>query len=277
MNTLTLKLSHSSDSEQKGDIMSYTNETTHNSIPLPLGTDKTTFMDYNESMETLDTVVFGAVGDAATAVSDAADAKTAAQSATSDVATLTASLATTDATVASQGTAITNLGNKINDVDSDLSDAICSVVEATATAAYAHAVGEYFWYNDTLYKTTQTIAVGDTIVPNTNCETVTVTTELLGVIGRVATLEKSAFGGVVDIKSTVPYTATSDGYFLFNNKQSTSGSCQLKINDTVVNTLYAADIGNYGGDCIYVKKGCVLDIANNTFDSDYAVFFRPFA
>lgn len=158
--------------------MSYTNETTHYGIPLPLGTDKTTPMDYNTSMEALDTAVFGAVGDAATAVSDAADAKSAAQTATSDVATLSASLAETDATVATHGTAITSLGNKIDDVDADLSDAICSVVESTATATYAHKVGEYFWYNDTLYKATQSIAVGATIVPNTNCVTVTVTDEI---------------------------------------------------------------------------------------------------
>ena len=44
--------------------MSYTNETTHYGIPLPLGSDLTTPMDYNESMQAVDTALFGAVSDA---------------------------------------------------------------------------------------------------------------------------------------------------------------------------------------------------------------------
>ena len=52
----------------------YTNQTTHYEIPLPLGTDLTTPMDYNESMQAIDTAVWGATQDAATATSDAANA-----------------------------------------------------------------------------------------------------------------------------------------------------------------------------------------------------------
>lgn len=159
--------------------MSYTNETTHYGIPKPLGTDLTTPMDYNNAADAIDTAVWGAVQDAAQATSDAADAKTTANNAAGAVTTLEGTVTTLEGTVGTQGTAITNLGTEVSDVRADLSDAICAVKEPTATAAYAHAIGDYFWYNDTLYRTTSTIAVGDTIVPNTNCETVTITSEML--------------------------------------------------------------------------------------------------
>ena len=54
--------------------MSYTNETTHFGIPLPLGSDLTTPMDYNEAFEAVDGALFGAQGDASTANENAAAA-----------------------------------------------------------------------------------------------------------------------------------------------------------------------------------------------------------
>ena len=41
--------------------------------------------------------------------------------------------------------------------------------EMTSTASAAHAVGDYFIYNDLLYETMAEIAVGDTIAEGTNC------------------------------------------------------------------------------------------------------------
>jgi hypothetical protein len=50
--------------------------------------------------------------------------------------------------------------------------------EASATSAHAYAVGEHFIYNDTLYRATAAIAIGDTITPDTNCVATTVMTEV---------------------------------------------------------------------------------------------------
>ena len=158
--------------------MSYTNETTHYGIPKPLGTDLTTPMDYNQAADAIDAAVWGAVQDAATAVSDAASAVSTAGSAASDVSAMGTRVTTLEGTVATQGTAITGLTGDVADVRADITDNICAVKEATATAAYAHAIGSYFYYNDILYRTTTAIAVGDTIVPNTNCTAVTVATEM---------------------------------------------------------------------------------------------------
>ena len=172
--------------------MSYTNETTHYSIPLPLGTDLTTPMDYNESMEALDTAVWGATQDAATATSDAADAKQTAQGAAGDVATLSETVTGLSGTVTEQGQAITGNTNAIGALKTDVYDMISSDSETSATATHQHLVGDLFIYNDTLYVTTVQINVGDTIVPNTNCNTTTIEAQLgadSGLDGRVTTLE----------------------------------------------------------------------------------------
>lgn len=158
--------------------MSYTNETTHYGIPKPLGTDLTTPMDYNEAADAIDTAVWGATQDAATAVSDAASAVSTAEGAASDVSALGTRVTTLEGTVTTQGTAITGLASDIADVRADVTDNICAVKEATATATYAHAKGTFFYYNDILYRTAVAIGIGDTIVPNTNCEAVTVATIL---------------------------------------------------------------------------------------------------
>ena len=86
--------------------MAYTNETTHFGFPLPLGSDLTVPMDYNESLEEADTALFeaqtnaaGAVGTAGNALTVANEAKTEAQSATdtANSATATAQAAATAA------------------------------------------------------------------------------------------------------------------------------------------------------------------------------------
>ena len=57
-----------------------------------------------------------------------------------------------------------------------------AVTEATSTATYAYEAGSYFFYDGTLYRATDDIAIGDTITPypttGYNCRAVTVGTEL---------------------------------------------------------------------------------------------------
>lgn len=50
--------------------------------------------------------------------------------------------------------------------------------EASATAATAHAIGDYFIYNNKLYRATAAISVGGTITPNANCVEVSLEEEL---------------------------------------------------------------------------------------------------
>lgn len=68
--------------------MSYTNSTTHYGLPLPLGTDLTVPMDYNQAMNDIDEHLFDAETDASTAATAAANAVETANDAAADVADL---------------------------------------------------------------------------------------------------------------------------------------------------------------------------------------------
>ncbi len=159
--------------------MSSSNFTTHYSIPLPLGTDLTTPMDYNEAAEAVDTALFAAETDAGNASEAAAAAVTTANAAADAVDTLSGDLSQEKAKIVALQTRVTNAENEIDDVRADSSDMITAYNEPTATASHAYAIGDFFIYNNTLYKATAAIAIGATIVPDTNCETTNVSTELI--------------------------------------------------------------------------------------------------
>lgn len=159
--------------------MSYTNETTHYGIPLPLGTDKTTPMDYNESMQEIDTVLFGAKTDSDSALRKAQQVETGLSQTNDNLSSVAGRVTTLEGTSVTQGNAIQQNAQNIADVRADALDMIVAKDEGTAqVATVAVAKGEYFRYNDVLYIATQNIAVGNTIVPNTNCKATNVGTEL---------------------------------------------------------------------------------------------------
>lgn len=162
--------------------MASTNFTTHYSIPLPLGTDLTTPMDYNEAAEDIDTALFGAVTDAGNASEAANEAVNTANTASAAVDEIGADLALEKAKIVQLQTRITAAENDIDDVYTDVTDMITAYKEPSATSTHAYAIGDYFIYNETLYKATAAISIGDTIVPNTNCETTNVSSELKNTI-----------------------------------------------------------------------------------------------
>lgn len=158
--------------------MSYTTGTTHYNLPQTVGSDKRDWFDTNEAFAEVDTALYGAVQDTAQAGLDItalqSDVSTINGKLSTDegnITTLQGKVSSLESTVASQSTELT-------DVRRDLQDNIESNHEATATSTHAYAVGDYFFYNDVLYKATAIIGVGDTIVPNTNCTGVTVMSEL---------------------------------------------------------------------------------------------------
>lgn len=159
--------------------MSYTNETTHYGIPLPLGTDKTTPMDYNESMQEVDTVLFGAKSDSDSALRKAQQVEEGLSQTDETVSSINGRVTTLEGTSVTHGNAIQQNAQNIADVRADALDMIEAKDEGTAqVATIAVNKGEYFRYNDVLYIATQNIAVGATIVPNTNCKATNVGTEL---------------------------------------------------------------------------------------------------
>ena len=221
--------------------MGYTRETTHFGFPLADGSDLTTPMDYNQSLEEADTALFeartnatGAVGTAGNALTVANEAKAEAQSATSAAASATAT-AQAAATAANAAVA------EVAEAKDDALDMICAVVEETATAQYKHeptkdGLNYYFRYNDILYKTTVVINVGETIVPNTNCAATNVATEL-------AIEAPQSAKNIVDVSAKISATT---GITVFALLDTDSGIIDIAArghgslpNETIVLTLDA--------------------------------------
>ena len=158
--------------------MGYTNETAHYGLPLPLGSDKTTPMDYNTALEAIDTQIFANASDCASFDTRLDTAEDNISTAQGDITSIDGRVTTVEGKVSTlEGTA-TSQGNEIKDVRNDCEDMITAYNEASATSTHAYAVDDYFIYNDVLYKATDAIAIGDTIVPDTNCTTTNVTTEV---------------------------------------------------------------------------------------------------
>lgn len=87
-----------------------------------------------------------------------------------------------------------NAGGELRNIHDTAGRQMIAPIELTSTATAAHAKGEYFIYNDTLYEATSAIAVGGTITPNTNCTAVPdgVSNEFGGEISQL----KSALNGI---------------------------------------------------------------------------------
>ena len=185
--------------------MSFENGTTYYGLPITQNNDTRDWFDTNEPFEAIDAAIHSAVETASSGASDIAIIKNDISGAGGINDRLTAaegSITTLGDDVAIINGQITNLSSKITDVSQDAEDMICAFNEESATSTHAYTLGKYFIYNDVLYKATDVINVGDTIVPNVNCAATNVTTEILAIEGG---------GGGTVIASAVSYDNTSSG------------------------------------------------------------------
>lgn len=157
--------------------MSYTNKTEFYEIPLPIGSDLYNPMDYNESMEAVDTALHTSVTNASTAVDTANSAAETASEVATGLEALSGTVNEEKGKLTALTARVTAAENEIDDVRADSNDMICAYNEPTATSTHAYSIGDYFIYNNVLYRATAAISVGNTIVPNTNCEATNVTSE----------------------------------------------------------------------------------------------------
>lgn len=159
--------------------MSYANGTQFYNLPQTVGTDKRDWFDTNVAFAAIDAALHAAVvGQAADAEAiSTINSKLAADEA--DIAALQTASSSQAASISTLQTAVNGQATQIADVRQDAEDMITANNEgAAATSTRAYAIGDYFIYNDVLYKATAAIAIGDTIVPNTNCEATNVDTEI---------------------------------------------------------------------------------------------------
>lgn len=132
--------------------MAYTNETTHFSIPLPLGSDLTTPMDYNTAAAAVDAALFEAQTNASQAATDASNAVDTANQAASDVGDLGGDLnrLTGRVTALEQSDVIQD--NKIDNLEIKVPTKFDSVGIADAYVnGLTYAVGDIVTYNGQRY------------------------------------------------------------------------------------------------------------------------------
>lgn len=170
--------------------MSYTNGTTHYNLPLTTGADKRDWSDTNQAFSDVDAALYGAVQDTAQAELDIDALETRMDTAEQNISTNTGNIAGLDTRVTTVEGAVTSLSGQVTDTRQDLEDMICAFNEASATSTHSYAIGDYFIYNDVLYRAIQTIAIGDTIVPDTNCTTTNVSSELLNIRNDIPTTDE---------------------------------------------------------------------------------------
>ena len=151
---------------------------------------------------------------------------------------------------------------------------ICAYNEPTATSTHAYSVGDYFIYNDVLYRATAIIGVGDTIVPDTNCTSTNVTTEIA-----------SAVGDIDDFKYNNPITNISSAYdststyafgdivsFIDSSHIGKIYKCATAINTP--ETFTPAHWTEVNVDGLYAKHSRVVATANVTNATTYTDFLN---
>lgn len=142
--------------------MSYTNETTHYSIPKPLGTDLTVPMDYNDAADAIDQALFDASTNATEAVTAAANAVEAAAEAVEDVGDLGTEVNNLKGrTSALEATEIIQ-NNKIDNLENQGATKFDSAgIADPYVNGLTYAVGDVITYNGQRYKCTTAVVAAE--------------------------------------------------------------------------------------------------------------------
>lgn len=180
--------------------MSYANGTEHYNLPQTVGTDKRDWFDTNSAFAAIDAALYAA------ATGQAADAE-AISTINGQIVDIQGNITTLQGTVGGHTTqigalqaSVSGLSNTVADVRQDAEDMISAYNEGAAEiSTHAYSIGDYFIYNDVLYKATAAIAIGDTIVPNTNCQATNVTTEIKAV---EASIPADKVGDLADLTTS---------------------------------------------------------------------------
>ena len=261
--------------------MSYAKGTTHYNLPQTMGDDKRDWFDTNEPFAAVDAALNGAVEEVAVLDKDVTTLKSDMETAKTDIVGLKAYDTQNDVKVSALQTLTAQHTVDIENVRQDSEDMICAIEEGSATASYAHEIGSYFRYNDTLYITTVPINVGDTIVPDVNCSTTDVVSRL-GNADEISRLKTQV--GDKDISS---YGASVTDAIANSNVKVLDGEL-YKLSDGAWSKYFEATrvdislgssdyITSYSSPLCYVLNGVVfimfhIKTANNlTKDTNYTV------
>lgn len=262
--------------------MSYTNETTYYGLPLPTGSDKSTFTDNNTAFQAVDAALHTAYEQSGAATEDIVAIK-------ATVANLIQADIDFQSDLNTEKGKIRNLQDKevlqdaeIAAVEADAQDMITAYNEPTATSTHAYSIGDYFIYNDVLYRATQSIAIGDTIVPDTNCTSTNVVTELLAFTDyEEGTFQRSS--GTISANSLKRYGNTVNCVFAMSGNDApirTSiavvpvgfrpahpkfGMCTISITDGFISTPIKIDVDGLVS-CPFASAESTPDVIEFAFE-----------
>ena len=194
--------------------MSSTSTTQYYGLTQYVGTDKPDFADNNVAFRDVDAALHGVVQDAEGFATDITNLQTDVAAAQSAITTLQTDLDTAEAAIVTINNKDLAQDAEIARVDTNSKDMITAYNEASATSTHAYAIGDYFIYNNVLYKATAAIAIGDTIVPDTNCTTTNVTSELIQL--------NSDLSDIVMVNKTITMSGTTAQITLDDNIGSTN-------------------------------------------------------
>lgn len=159
--------------------MSSTTTTQFYGLTQYIGNDKPDFADNNTAFRNIDADLHQVVQDSQGFSSDIAGLTETVGNLNTDLTNLSGDLDGEKAKIVALQNKELSQDGEIERVERNAQDMIVAYNEASATSTHAYAVGDYFIYNNVLYKATAAIAIGATIVPDTNCTTTNVTSELI--------------------------------------------------------------------------------------------------
>ena len=134
--------------------MSYEHGTQHYNLPQTQGSDTRDWFDTNEAFTDIDAAIWAAKETAEAASGDLTQVEADIVNLQGKDVELEADITDLKGRTETLERSASRTAERVEEVNQDLKDGICAVEEASATAAYQHLTGTFFWYNDTLYKQT---------------------------------------------------------------------------------------------------------------------------
>lgn len=239
--------------------MSYANGTTHYNLPQTVGSDKRDWSDTNQAFADIDSAIYSAGEDSATALSAAQAAQTAADSAATDAAS-----AVTTANAASASAASAAETAALAQTTATSAQSTATTAESTAQSAAATASNA-----DTVALAAQTnIGTMSNLNTQDKSSLVAAINEVLaGIGGAMPTLD---LANKVEITTTA-YTTTKKGALV--------GSLKQGISVNANGTAFVGTANQTGGgvavDVNFIPSGTQLVLSGSN-DSSLHMYFVPY-
>lgn len=254
--------------------MSSTTTTQYYGLTQYIGTDKPDFADNNSAFRNVDADLHQVVQDSQGFTSDIADLTVRVGNLRTDLTNLSGDLDGEKAKITALQNKELSQDTEIARVERNAQDMITAYNEASATSTHAYAVGDYFIYNNVLYQATAAIAVGATIVPDTNCTTTNVASELIQLNNDLNHQINPSVGADTNITSLTTgtyYTLPSDGYICVGGLISGYRNVSIEARGQMFNVLSCVFDDGTKINSMFMKKGTKVRSDGN----DGSIYFVP--